>query len=113
MRRRTKIVADSLTGKSILALAAYRGSNVIYAQVYDKRVARQLSLSYGVYAEYIPMNLTANQPLKLSVCRLITEDCFKESDLMVTLGGSLGPKQGASYIEISSAENFRKNCGRL
>jgi pyruvate kinase len=64
-----------------------------------------------VYAEYIPMDLTANQPLKL--CRLIAEDCFKDSDLIVILGGSFGPKQGASYIEISSAENFRKNCGRL
>lgn len=107
------IVADSLTGKSILALAAYRGANIIYAQVYDKRVARQLSLSYGVYAEYIPMDLTVNQPLKMSVCRLIGEDRFKDNDLIVILAGSFGPKQGASYIEISSAANFRQNCGRL
>lgn len=114
VRLKTKaIVADSLTGKSILALAAYRGTNVIYAQVYDRRVARQLSLSYGVYAEYIPKDLTENQPLRLSVCRLVTEDRFKNSDLIVILAGSFGPKQGASYIEISSAENFRQNCGRL
>ena len=114
IRLQTKaIVADSLTGKSILALAAYRGPNVIYAQVYDRCVARQLSLSYGVYAEYIPMDLTVNQPLKLSVCRLITEDRFKDSDLIVILAGSFGPKQGASYIEISSAENFRLNCSRV
>ncbi|MCP4340638.1 MAG: pyruvate kinase [Desulfobulbaceae bacterium] len=114
IRLQTKaIVADSLTGKSIRALAAYRGSNVIYAQVYNRRVVRQLSLSYGVYADYIPLDLTANQPLKESICRLIAENRFKDSDLIVILAGSFGPKQGASYIEISSAENFRQNCNRL
>jgi len=98
VRLKTKaIVVDFLTGKSILALAAYRGLKVIYAQVYDKRVARQLSLSYGVYAEYFPDVLIENQPLKLSICRLVAGDCFKDSDLVVILVGSSGPKQGASY----------------
>jgi len=111
LRLNTKaIVADSLTGKSILALAAYRGANVIYAQVYNRRVARQLSLSYGVYADYIPMDLTVNQPLQQSICRLLAENHFNDSDLIVILAGSFGPKLGASYIEISSAENFRKKC---
>ncbi len=114
VRLKTKaIVADSLTGKSILALAAYRGPNVIYAQVYDRRVVRQLSLSYGVVAEYVPMDLTVNQSLKLSVSRLVVEERFNDSDLIVILAGSFGPKQGASYIEISPAENFRQNCGHV
>jgi pyruvate kinase len=114
LRLQTKaIVADSLTGKSILALAAYRGSNVIYAEVYNRRVVRQLSLSYGVYADYIPMDLTVNQPLRHSICRLLAENHFKDDDLIVVLAGSFGPKQGASYIEISSAGNFRQKCGRF
>ncbi|RPH38278.1 MAG: pyruvate kinase [Desulfobulbaceae bacterium] len=114
LRLNTKaIVADSLTGKSILALAAYRGANVIYAQVYNRRVARQLSLSYGVYADYIPMDLTGNQPLQQSICRLLAENHFNDSDLIVILAGSFGPKIGASYIEISSADNFRQKCGRI
>ena len=112
LRLHTKaIVADSLTGKSILALAAYRGPNVIYAQVYNRRVVRQLSLSYGVYAEYIPMDLTVNEPLQQSICRLLAENHFNDNDLIVILAGSFGPKLGASYIEISSAENFRLKCG--
>jgi pyruvate kinase len=114
IRLQTKaIVADSLTGKSILALAAYRGPNVIYAQVYDKRVARQLSLSYGVHAEYQPLDLTKAQPLRSSICRLISENRFKDNDLIVVLAGSFGVAAGASYIEISSAGNFRRNCGRI
>lgn len=111
MRLNTKaIVADSLTGKSILALSAYRGSNPIYAQVYDKRVMRQLSLAYGVYAEYIPMNITTSEPLKQSICRLIGEKLFDDDDLIIVLAGSFGPKQGASYIEISTAGNLKEKC---
>jgi len=114
IRLQTKaIVADSLTGKSILALAAYRGPNVIYAQVYNKRVSRQLSLSYGVHAQFQQLDITAPQPLKSSICRLISEKCFADKDLIVVLAGSFGVAQGASYIEISSAENFRRNCGRV
>lgn len=110
IRLETKaIVADTLTGKSILALAAYRGQNVIYARVYDKRVTRQLSLSYGVHAEYHPMDLTVNQSLTSSICHLVAEGRFKDTDLIVVLAGSFGVAQGASYIEISLAENFRRN----
>lgn len=71
------------------------------------------SLSYGIYAESAAVDLTVKNPLKLSVCRLVAEDRFKDSDLVVILGGRFGPQKGASYIEISSAENFRQNCGHL
>lgn len=104
------IVADSLTGKSIRELAAYRGDNPIYALIYDKRVVRQLSLSFGVFADYLPMALTSAQPLKDSICRLINEKQFKDEDLIIVLAGSFGVQQGASYIEISTAKNFKGKC---
>jgi pyruvate kinase len=111
LRLNTKaIVADSLTGMSIRALSAYRGPNVIYGQVYNRRVMRLLSLSYGVYADYIPMDLGNGAPLQQSVCRLIEENRFHDDDLIVILAGSFGPRQGASYIEISTAANFRLKC---
>jgi pyruvate kinase len=104
------IVADSLTGVAIRALSAYRGANVIYAQVYDKRVMRALSLSYGVYADFIPMDLGNGEPLQQSICRLIAENRFADDDLIVILAGSFGPRQGATYIEISTAANFKLKC---
>lgn len=106
------IVADSLSGTSIRALSAYRGANVIYAQVYDRRVMRLLSLSYGVYADHIPMDIGVGHeaPLKESICRLIAENKFHDDDLIVILAGSFGPGQGASFIEISSAANFKSKC---
>jgi len=111
LRLNTKaIVADSLTGTAIRALSAYRGANVIYAQVYDRRVMRRLALSYGVYADYIPMELGPDSPLQRSVCRLIDENRFHDDDLIVILAGSFGPRQGASFIEISSAANLKLKC---
>lgn len=111
LRLNTKaIVADSLTGTSIRALSAYRGANVIHAQVYDKRVMRLLSLSYGVYADYIAMDLGNGAPLQQSICRLIAGNRFKDDDQIVILAGSFGPRQGASYIEISTAANFKLKC---
>ncbi|WP_136809979.1 pyruvate kinase [Desulfosediminicola flagellatus] len=104
------IIADSVTGKSILALAAYRGGNTIYAQIYDKRVMRQLSLSFGVYADYAPLDITSAEPLKNSICRLISDKHFRDDDLIIVLAGSFGAKQGASYIEISTAENLKMKC---
>lgn len=112
LRLNTKaIVADSLTGKSILALSAYRGRNVIFAQIYDRRVMRQLSLSYGVYADFTMMDITSTEPLRSSICRLIGDNKFHDEDLIIILAGSFGTAHGASYIEISTAANFKTKCG--
>lgn len=111
LRLNTKaIVADSLTGESIRALAAYRGDNPIYAQIYDKLVMRQLSLSFGVFADYIPRDITSQDSLNKSICLLLDDKQFKEDDLIIILAGNFGIKQGASYIEISTAGNFKKKC---
>ena len=105
------IVADSVTGTSILALSAYRGDNPIYAQVYDKRIMRQLSLSFGVHADYLLPEITSVLPLRKAICRLIEENRFKPDDLIIILAGHFGVKQGASFIEISTAGNLMERCG--
>jgi len=111
LRLNTKaIVADSVTGASILALSAYRGDNPIYAQVYDKRVMRQLSLSFGVHADYILPEITSVLPLRKAICRLIEDNRFKPDDLIIILAGHFGANQGASFIEISTAGNLMEKC---
>lgn len=108
LRLKTKaIVADSFSGRSIRALAAYRGNSPIYAQAYNRQVMRQLSLSFGVFADYVHMDVTSAKPLKKAISRLIDENCFKDEDLIIVLAGSFGMKQGASYIEIGPAVNFK------
>lgn len=111
LRLNTKaIVADSLTGKSILALSAYRGDNPIFAQVYDKKVMRQLSLSYGVFPNYIPFDADNTNALGNSICKLLDDKIFSDDTLIIVLAGSFGLAQGASYIEVSNAKNFKNQC---
>ncbi|MFH2092996.1 MAG: pyruvate kinase [Pseudomonadota bacterium] len=107
------IIADSLTGTSIRALAAYRGDNPIYAQVYDQRVMRQLSLSFGVFPDYIPLGTNSSEPIQMAICRLIDEQQFKPEDLIIVLAGNFGPRNGASYIEISTAGSFKQKCSKI
>ncbi len=104
------IVADSYTGTAIRALAAYRGDSPIYAQAYDKHVMRQLSLSFGVFANDIPLAMSGANPIQMAICRLIDEREFLPDDLIIVLAGNFGPGQGASYIEISTAGNFQEKC---
>ncbi|HKL82006.1 MAG TPA: pyruvate kinase, partial [Desulfobacter sp.] len=104
------IVADSLTGKTILSLAAYRGDSPIFAQVYDKKVMRRLSLSFGVFPDYIPLGPNPRESVTGAICRLIEDQNFNDDDLIIVLSGSFGPKLGASFIEISNAKNFSDQC---
>ncbi len=105
------IVADSMSGKTILALAAYRGDNPLLAQVYDKRVMRMLSLSFGVHADYIERDLASSAgPLRKAICRLVDEKELADDDQIIVLAGSFGVRHGASYIEISTAANLRQKC---
>ena len=111
LRLNTKaIVADSVSGKAILALSAYRGNNPIFALVYDQQVMRQLALSYGVYPDYLPADINSTEPLKQSICRLIDERHFADDDLIIVLAGSFGAQFGASYIEIASAGSLKDKC---
>jgi pyruvate kinase len=107
MRLHTQaLVADTISGRTILSLAAYRGKNPIYAQCYSKRVVRELALSYGVCAHYIQQDLTSHEFLRRSLTSLIGEGRFDEESLITVLAGHFGSDNGASYIEISSARNM-------
>lgn len=107
MRLNTKaIVADSITGETIRAIAAYRGDNPIFAKVYDKRVMRELALSFGVMPGYISLEDTHTGPLRRSIAALVEQRKIGPNDLITVLSGHFGAEQGASYIEISTAQSM-------
>jgi len=61
-------------------------------------------------ADYVLKDITTFEPLKNSICRLINDKHFEDDDLIIVLAGSFGDKQGASYIEISTAGNLKQKC---
>ena len=107
LRLNTKaIVADTLTGGTIRGLAAYRGENPIYAQCYNKRTMRELAISFGVFCNYMELNQSSHEFLERALTRLIRIKAFDKQDLIVVLAGHFGATNGASFVEISTADNL-------
>lgn len=100
------LVADSISGRTILNLVAYRGENPIYAQCYSKRVMRELALSYGVYASFMPGDITSHEFLHTALTRLLADKLVDEDSLLTVLAGNFGAAFGASYVEISTVRNL-------
>ena len=104
------IIADTNKGRTIRALAAYRGRNIIFAQCYDKGVMRELALSYGVYANYSKMEVTTEAFLCDALKSLQKKYKLKRTDRVVVLAGNFGPSHGPSFIEVSTTENLKEMC---
>jgi pyruvate kinase len=104
------IVADTLKGRTIRTLAAYRGQNVIFAQCYDKRVMRELAVSYGVFANYIEIGKSTEDIICQGLNALAARSNLNEDDFVVIIAGNFGPTHGPSFIEISSIGNLLKMC---
>ncbi len=102
------IVLDTLTGRTGRYVAAFRGSHPVYAMCYDKRVMRELALSYGVYAEHIQQRKSTEEFKKDTLEKLIEKKRFNKEDLIVIIGGSFGPRNGASFLDISTVENLMR-----
>jgi hypothetical protein len=66
------------------------------------RTVRQLVLSYGVVAHYIPQDLTCHQFLQTALTRLIIEGHFSEESQITILAGHFGSECGASYFIAAS-----------
>ncbi len=104
------ILADTTTGRTMRNMSAFRGRKPIYAVCYDKRVVRELSLSFGIFPSY--MESVAHKGfIKNSLLKLYENKTLTKEDLVVVLGGNYGVSHGASFIEISTVENlFKTYC---
>ena len=109
LRLNTKgLIADTISGKTIRSLAADRGENRIYAFCYNKRVMRELALSFGVRAHYMKADLSTHEFLKAALSEMLGENRITEDSLITVLAGNFGSDNGASYVEISTARNLLK-----
>lgn len=104
------IIADSTTGRTVRNMAGFRGRKPILAQCYDKRVMRELALSFGLFPSYMESN-TPKGFVKTSLLQLHENKLVNKEDIVVILGGNYGLSHGASFIEISTVENlFKTYC---
>jgi pyruvate kinase len=100
------IVADSATGKSILNMASFRGLKPILAFCYDKAIVRVLSLSFGVFADFIEETMNSQKFVINAVSKLVKENVVENTDLVVVASGNYGIEYGKSFIEISPVDKL-------
>ena len=103
------IVTDSHTGRTARVLAAFRGSSPVFAMATSERLARELSLSYGVWAEYQPGEGIENTKesrrayFEDALRKLIGNKMIDENDRVAYIGGSFGQTGGTTYLDINEA----------
>jgi pyruvate kinase len=95
------IIADTSSGNSIRNMAGFRGRKPIFAHCYDWHVVRQLSLSFGVFAEYIGKTKDSRHFVHRALMSHLKSGTLREEDLVVVIAGNFGDRFGASFIEIS------------
>ena len=100
------IIADTTSGRTIRALAAYRGKNTIYAQCYSKQTMRKLALSYGVHVDFIEPAKSHSSFIKNALKNLVHKKSFKKDSLVVIVAGNFGRSSGVTYMEISPIKNI-------
>jgi pyruvate kinase len=100
------IVADTETGRSIRNMAGFRGRKPIFAHCYEKRCVRELSLSFGVYAEYMEETKNSYEFVHNALMSHIKNKQLKKDDLVIVIAGNYGSHFGASFIEISPVEKL-------
>ncbi len=103
------IVTDSHTGRTARVLAAFRGSQPVFAMATSERLARELSLSYGVWAEYQPGKGIENTKesrrayYEDAIKKLVKYNMINTEDRVAYIGGSFGETGGTTYLDINEA----------
>lgn len=100
------IITDTLTGRTALYLAAFRGITPVYTMCYKPTVMRQLALTYGIYADTMEQLNTRDSFLSEAISVIEKKGKIKPDDLVLIIGGSFGPTNGASFMEISEVRNL-------
>jgi len=100
------VIADTISGRTVRYLAAYRGTIPLYAICYSEEVQRQLALVYGVQVFIIPSCTSKELFMRTIIEELLKNHLLEESDQVVVVGGSYGLNAGASFVEISQVRNL-------
>ncbi|MEI8095102.1 MAG: pyruvate kinase [Spirochaetales bacterium] len=98
------VVCDTQSGRSARIISTYRADVPLYVKAHDARVVRQLALSYGVEAEYMPLPKNTNDLIVQSLQSLLDEKALKKDDLVVILAGAAGHDGGSNILEINTVE---------
>ncbi len=103
------VIIDTLTGRTGRYMSAFRNRNPVFAACYSRRVMRELALSYGICPFYLDRKENTDT-FKRSVTSYLLENAeIAMTDKVIIVGGSFGPRKGASFVEISKVSDLQNN----
>lgn len=106
------IFTDSHTGRTARVLAAFRGKKPVFAMTTSERLARELALSYGVWAEYLPgVGIENTKESRRAyyteaIKKMLDSNMIELNDRVAYLGGSFGETGGTTYLDISEVSKI-------
>jgi len=105
------IITDSYSGRTARNLAAFRGKSPVFAICYKEQTARELSLSYGVWAEYQQEDQDTKQYILDALNKLLRKQMIDRNDMVAYLSGSFGEGGGTSFLEINTVNRILDGNG--
>ncbi len=100
------VVVDTLSGRTARYLAAFRGGLPVYARCYNEKVMRELALSFGVRPYYTEKPASRDEFIR-DIPKVLLAAGYKDEDYIVVVGGSFGPVNGASFMEICKISDIK------
>ena len=94
------IITDSFSGRTARNLAAYRGKYPVLAICYKEKTMRQLALSYGVEAIYMPELANGQEYYFAALRKLIKDGVLTEHDMVAYLSSGKAGTQ-TSFLELN------------
>ncbi|AHH08316.1 pyruvate kinase [Borrelia anserina] len=105
------IIVDSLKGRTARIMATYRASVPLFITTNNERIARELSLSYGVHSNLVDHNFKrTNEFVVTSIEILKAQGIVKDSDIIVIISGNPNrdTNKGTEFMEINTVEEAIK-----
>ena len=100
------IIADTTSGRTVRALAAFRGKNPVYAQCYSMQTMRKLMLSYGVHVDYMEPQKSSHEFIQRALKNYSKKKIFQKENLILVIAGNFNRAKGANFIEIGTVSDL-------
>ncbi|MEM5947284.1 pyruvate kinase [Spirochaetia bacterium 38H-sp] len=108
------IIVHTHTGRTARIVSSFRGQTPVYVFCHDRKVARKLSLSYGIYPEVVDIPVSTDELVMDSVSLLLEKNLINSDDLILVLAGSPPLNSNSSnFIEINTASvylEYKRGC---
>jgi pyruvate kinase len=102
------IITSTKSGDTAQICASYRGTTPIYAFSASARTVRELSLSYGVYAECIAIPPTTTELVRAALTRLLDQGLFGREDIIVFIGGGHIYSAHTNFLQVDTPATLLK-----